>query len=333
MCNFAPMVSNEISLTPKERYAQLCSSGADIPLFMQHWWLECVCAGKRWEVWLYLDASGSILAAMPYLYRRRMGNVRFVVQPTHSQLGGVWLSPEVRNDEALQYTIAESLVQHLKSLKLWYYYQQYNIGSPMVGILSSMGFTVKRRVTYRIDDVSDMAAVERACSKNKKRQLQHAIDLTVRHDMDPEEFYNYHRDTLHRRRREISYTREYFLVLYHHALRRGQGEIISLHDNHGTTLAAAFVVWDNTALYYLIPAFDISRKETGASARLPIEAMKLASEKGIAFDFEGSMIPGVAKHYQQYGTTAVEYFSVERVYTPLFRLMRWIYRIKNRKKI
>lgn len=320
-------------MTNKEKYEQLCAANADIPLFMQHWWLQCVCAGKRWDVWLCEDADGTVLAAMPYLYRKRLRGVYFIAQPTHTQLGGVWLSERTKNDEDKLRAVAGQLVDYLKSLKLWFYYQQYCIGSEMVPVMEQMGFTIRKRITYRIDDVSDLEAVENACSKNKRRQFQHAKDLVARRDMDPEEFYTFHSETLRRRRREISYSREYFLVLYNHAVRRGQGGIISLHDGDGKTLAAAFLVWDDKALYYLIPAFDAKYKESGASARLALEAIKLASEKQVAFDFEGSMIPGVAKHYKQYGTTPVYYYSVERVYNPLFRLFRWAYRIINHRKI
>ena len=319
--------------TNKEQYARLCSETADMPLFLQHWWLQCVCAGKRWDVWLMKDTDGSILAAMPYLYRKRLWGVPFIVQPTHTQLGGVWLSDKALNDSDIQRRVVRKMTEFIKGLGVWYYYQQYCIDSPLVPLLGEAGFTLKKRLTYRLDDVSDMDAVTENCSKNKRRQFLHAKDLIVRRDMEPEEFYKFHSATLMSRNREISYTREYFLVLYNHAIRRGQGAIISLHDNDGQTLAALFTVWDDKRLYYLIPAFDINKKESGASARMALEAIRFASEKQLAFDFEGSMIPGVAKHYKQYGTTPVYYYGVEKVYNPLFRLFRWLYRLKNRKKV
>lgn len=320
-------------MTDKERYEALCAEHDDMPLFMQRWWLDCVCAGKRWDVWLCEDADGTVIAAMPYLHRRRLRFVRFVMQPTHSQIGGVWLSDAVRNDAAKLSGVAQRLVKFLKSLKLWYYYQQYEPDSPLVPLLADMGFSTRKRVTYRIEDIRDMAAVEQRCSKNKRRQLNKASGLSVAYNLDPEEFYAFHSRTLRGRKRLISYSREYFLVIYSHAIRRGQGRIISLTDYEGRLLAAAFVVWDKARLYYLIPAFDAAYKESGASARLVMEAIRLASELGLAFDFEGSMIPGVAKHYKQYGPEPVHYYGVEKAYNPLFRLFRWAYRVVNHRKV
>ncbi|MBQ9440634.1 MAG: GNAT family N-acetyltransferase [Paludibacteraceae bacterium] len=320
-------------MTNKERYAQLCAEHSDIPFFMQHWWLSCVCAGKQWDVWFYEDVDGSVLAAMPYLYRRRLWGVRFVVQPTHSQIGGVWLSPEARADNVKLRNVCCRLMSFLKSLNLWYYYQQFEPDSPLVPLLAGMGFKTRKRITYRLDDISNMEDVESRCSKNKRRQFAKARELVVARELDPEVFYAFHSKTLRDRRKEISYTREYFLVLYNHAVNRGQGGIVSLSDASGKLLAAAFVVWNDEWMYYLIPAFDLTHKETGASARLVLEAVKWASEMNLKFDFEGSMIPGVAKHYKQYAPDTVYYYGVEKVYNPLFRLFRWLYRVVNRKKI
>ena len=45
-----------------------------------------------------------------------------------------------------------------------------------------------------------------------------------------------------------------------------------------------------------------------------LEAMKLARGKGVKFDFEGSMIRGIANHYKQFGSTPERYYSVEKLY-------------------
>ena len=84
-------------------------------------------------------------------------------------------------------------------------------------------------------------------------------------------------------------------------------------------------------MYYLIPCFDPEYKESGASALLVLEAIKLAREKGVMFDFEGSMISGVAKHYKQFGSKETTYYSVEKYYKWWFRFaMLWNW-LRNKK--
>ena len=82
-------------------------------------------------------------------------------------------------------------------------------------------------------------------------------------------------------------------------------------------------------MYYLIPTYDPAFRESGAGALLVLEAMKMAREKHVHFDFEGSMDKGTAKHYMQFGSTPVTYYSVEKFYKPIFRLAVWIQRLRE----
>jgi hypothetical protein len=81
-------------------------------------------------------------------------------------------------------------------------------------------------------------------------------------------------------------------------------------------------------MYYLIPCYDPQYKSSGASALLVLEAIKLAQRLGVAFDFEGSMIKGIANHYKQFGSTATYYYSVEKYYKWYF----WFANLYNRIK-
>ena len=97
-------------------------------------------------------------------------------------------------------------------------------------------------------------------------------------------------------------------------------------------MAAAFVVWDKRYLYYLIPAYLPSAAKSGASARLVDEAIRLAKEKGLRFDFEGGNDDeGIANHYRQFGSRPVTYSSVTKLYRPSFALMLWLNKWKERK--
>ena len=37
-------------MSTKEQYAAFCRQHPDMPVMMQPWWLEAVCAGKQWDV-------------------------------------------------------------------------------------------------------------------------------------------------------------------------------------------------------------------------------------------------------------------------------------------
>ena len=60
------------------------------------------------------------------------------------------------------------------------------------------------------------------------------------------------------------------------------------------------------------------------------EAIKLMSQKTKMFDFEGSMIEGVAKSFQQFGTKQTGYFKISKSYSIIGSLLMTVHRrLKN----
>lgn len=315
----------------KEIYAEWCSRQEDMPVFMQDWWLNAVCAGKEWDVLFSYDDTGEIRAALPYLLRKRWG-MRYVIMPQQTQIGGMWIRQDLRDSIDATQTICQDFAEQLKGLKLWYYYQQYPIGSACPSAMKQLKFSTKERRTYRIEDLTDLDSVINSFSKNKKRQLQKALSLHADMTMTEEEFYHFHEACMQAQGKEISYTREFFLVLYRKATKHGQGQIVRIQNADHETLAAAFLVWDKQTLYYLIPCYDPQYKDSGASALLALEAIKYARGKVQHFDFEGSMISGVANHYKQFGSEKTVYYSVRKYYHPVFALALLYNWIRNRMK-
>lgn len=315
-------------MTNKERYIEWVGQQEYVPVMITPWWMDAVCAGKEWDVLLAEDEQGNILGAMPYLLRKRAW-FKYILMPQLTQIGGIWVTAAITADRWQTAEVCRQIKEQLDQMKLAYYYQQYLPGSLCVDAMRALGFKTHERITYRVEDLSDLNAVIDSFSKNKQRQLQKALSLHVERGMDPEEFYRFHRHCLQARKRHITYTREFFLVLERKARRLGQCEIISICNADGQPYAAAFLVWDRHNMYFLIPCYDPAFRDSGANALLPLEAMKLAREKHVNFDFEGSMDRGIAKHYKQFGSTPVTYYSVEKYYKPIFRLAIWFQKIRE----
>ena len=321
-------------MTNKELYHEFCQKNRQLPIFMQDWWLDAVCAGKEWDVMLSQDENGNIRAALPYLLRKRAW-IKYVIMPQQTQIGGIWFCEQLQNDDEKVAEICQYFSQQLAELGLSYYYQQYPISSVAPQVMEALGFRAKERVTYRIEDLSDLDKVINSFSKNKKRQLQKALSLHAELGMNVEDFYRFHKRCLQDQGKEISYTREFLLVLERKARRLNQCQILSICNADNEVLAAAFLVWDKQTMYYLIPCYDVRYKDSGASALLVLEAIKLARQKGVVFDFEGSMIRGVANHYKQFGSTRTVYYSVEKYYKWYFwfaNAYNWLRERKFRDK-
>ena len=85
------MVGN---MTNKELYRDFCHKTKQLPIFMQDWWLDAVCAGKQWDVLLYMDEEGNIQAVLPYLLRQRAW-MKYIIMPQQTQIGGIWIDDTV----------------------------------------------------------------------------------------------------------------------------------------------------------------------------------------------------------------------------------------------
>ena len=321
------MVGN---MTNKELYRDFCHKTKQLPIFMQDWWLDAVCAGKQWDVLLSLDEEGNIQAVLPYLLRQRAW-MKYIIMPQQTQIGGIWIDDTVSNNEKKVAEISLDFANQLNEMGLSYYYQHYPIGSPMVEHMRAMQFSITERATYRIEDLTDLDAVINGFSKNKKRQLQKALSLHVDYNMCVEDFYRFHVKCLQEKGKQITYTREFLLVLERKTARLQQSQIVSICNADNEVLAAAFLVWDNHSMYYLIPCYLPSKKDSGASALLVLESIKLARQKGVAFDFEGSMIRGIANHYKQFGSKRTIYYGVEKYYKWYFWFANMYNRLRERK--
>lgn len=317
-------------MTSKEQYRLLCKSETSIPLFMQDWWMDAVCAGKYWDVLLSIDSNGQICAALPYLLRKRLRQ-SYVVMPQMTQIGGLWIRTDIQHHPALLQTVCQDIAQQIQSLDLAYYYQHFPLHSPAVELFVKLGFNAQERTTYRIEEINDLDTLIASFSKNKRRQLQKAQALHADLSLSAEDFYRFHTQCMHEQGKQISYVREFLLVLERKTSRIQRSQIIAIRNAQNELLAAAFVVWDQHSMYYLIPCYSEQYKDSGAGALLVLEAIKLAKENGVAFDFEGSMIAGVANHYKQFGSTPTAYYSVEKYYKWWFRLATLFNRIRERK--
>jgi arginyl-tRNA--protein-N-Asp/Glu arginylyltransferase len=317
-------------MTAKERYIAWVEQQGYVPVTMMPWWLDAVCAGKEWDVLIAEDENGAILGAMPYLIRQRLW-MKYIIMPQQTQIGGIWVAADVTGDKWKTAEVCRQIKEQLDSMKLAYYYQQYMPDSLCVDAMRALGFNTVERVTYRVNDLSDIEAVAASFSKNKQRQLRKAADLHVERGMNPEDFYRFHTRCMAARKRKLSYTREFFLVLERKANRLNRCEILSVCNDQGVPYAAAFLVWDKAYMYYLIPVYDPAFSESGAGTLLALEAMKLAREKHLRFDFEGSVHRGTANHYRQLGSTPTKYYAVEKYYKPLFRLFVGLQKLREWK--
>jgi len=317
----------------KERYRILCEE-KNLPLFMQAWWLDAVCTpeGNEWNVLLCEDfetgesQNKTIIGAMPYCIIKKYG-FKLILTPNGAQYNGVWIDyPEemkLYKRYSFEKRVMDNLIDQLDALKISYYSQNFHSSFTNWQPFYWRGFKQTTRYTYPIQDLSNSETVFKNFSSAKQRHIKKENgDLTVDFSVTANEFYDFHKQCLQQKKSKIGYSREFFLSMYNESVKRGQGQIISIKDKNNNLQSSIFVVWDKNTAYAGIYAFNTQSKSDGASTKMFWEAIKFVSDKTRIFDFEGSMMEGVAQSYQQFATIQTPYFNISKSYSKIYSIVK-----------
>lgn len=304
-----------MSVSNKEKYRKLCEE-KNIPLFMQAWWMDAVCfEGKKWDV-LFAELEGEIKGVLVYHIIQKFG-FKLILQPQLTQYNGIWIDyPSSVNEDrklSLEKKIMDTLTEQLEQKDIHYFSQKFHYSITNWQPLYWKGFKQTTHYTFQIKNISNTDEAYNSFSYAKKKQLKKAANgFSINLSMSAKAFYELHNKSLLANGKKISYTESLFQSIYQASISREQGAIISAKDKHNNIHAALFLVWDNESAYDLISTINPDYKSSGASTLVVWEAIKMLSNKTKRFDFEGSMIEGVARSFQQFGTEQIPYFNISK---------------------
>lgn len=311
-------------MTNKQRYEIFCDEHSEIPLFMQAWWLNAVCVeDKMWDVLLY-EENGKIIGVMPYHLLKKWG-FKVILQPQLTQYTGVWIDyPEdckLHKRYSFEKRVMNNLIDQLEKLNVSYYSQNFHHSFINWQPLYWRNFRQTTRYTYQIKDLSNLEKVLTDFDYSKRTRVTNEERFFVDFSLTPEDFYIFHKRTLLQRNSVIEYSEKLLVSICNEAKSRNQGQIITLKDENDKLCSAIFLVWDNNSACNLITSIDFLSKSRTASTKMFWEAIKFVSNKTKVFDFEGSMIEGVAQSFQQFGAEQVPYFNITKSYSCIFDLL------------
>ena len=308
-------------MTNREKYIRLCEQQA-LPLHVQAWWLKCSAQKSNWDA-IVIEEDGRIVAAMPYPMVDRF-RLRAMLMPVHTQYHGMYIAENAPKDIYERMALAldnECRKQHICWCLLQGFYPP-----AFLQALEQTGFQIKEKTTYRMNPVPSRAELPSLFSQNKRRQLRKAEGMQLEY-LDADTFYSFHRECMAKQGKTIDYPRAWAQSVLPEALHREQGLLLGARNKEGQLTAAMFLAWDAEYAYYLLPAYDPAHKDSGAMAWLTNDALCMTHDKGLGFDFEGSMTPSIASSYQQFGGQKTSYWSIEKTYNPLIKIAATLRRL------
>jgi hypothetical protein len=116
-----------------------------------------------------------------------------------------------------------------------------------------------------------------------------------------------------------------FRSIVAYCLHKGIGEMPGIYTSENRLCAAVFLCRWKGRLIYLNPASNVDGRKSSAMFFLLDNFISANAGQEIVLDFEGSMVPGVARFYQGFGAKAECYYplKINRLPIPL----RWIKKI------
>ncbi len=292
----------------KDRYIAFCEQHRErLPIFVQPWYLDAVCAAGVWDVAI-AEAEGEVLAVLPYFLKQKLG-FRYVTMPHFTKHMGVFFADDFPLSR--QHQLLEALIAQLPKVHAFHQSFHPDITNWLPFYWS--GFRQMTRYTYRLN-VSDLDEVFQNINRNMRRNIRKAQEkLTVTAEGTPEEFYAINRLSFERQGLRTPYTFAQFqrhdaALAAHHAR-----QMFFAKDETGRTHAAAYLIWDAQRSYYHLSGDDPQLRDSGAGILLVWEAIRYTSAvlELQTFDFEGSMMQSVEAIRRQFGAKQFPYFDIQ----------------------
>ena len=296
----------------KELYNQFCKK-TYVPVFSQPWWLNATCGADNWNVYV-VENSGALFAAMPY-YIEEKDNYKKITRPINTQNNGVIYNypSDLKYCSKLDFEerVLNEIIDFIESLNIDRYEQQFHYSFTNWLPFYWRGYGQILRYTYVIEDTSDVALIENNISSNMKKNIKKAQKLvTVSEDFTAEKFYRINKMTFDRQEIAIPYSLDYFIRINAACKEHNSGKMLFAVDENNEIHSVAFIVWDEQSVYYLMNGTNPDFKSSQANALLVYESIKIASQMGKKFDFEGSVIKQIEKSFRQYGGIQKPYFRI-----------------------
>ena len=282
-----------------EKWAQCIENAENSRFYANIWHLD-----RTAIVWDAL-VLGDYEFVMPLPIRNKFGFI-YVYQPLFCQQIGIFPEPSV--------SLAE---QFYKTLFEKFRYVDIHLNSQNPSFQNNKGIEFLSRHNLLLDLQYNYKSLERSYSTNTKRNIAKAgkNDLQYISGIRLEEYMAFKKANLIDKISKEDFEKLKSIIAF--GQYKGLGEIFGVYSAENELCAAVyFCRWKNRVIY-LNAATSENGKQLGAMYLLLDNFIKENAGRDLKLDFEGSMIPGVARFYSGFGANPETYFQLKFNRLPL----------------
>lgn len=286
-------------------------------IFHEPWWLDIATDGQWREA--VVSENGVTIASLPYPVGRRFGMAVSTLPSMIRTLGPAIAPLPGKPATALRrrLEIIDGLIDQLPNFALF-----EQLFDPR--ITDAVAFTYRQFVVgttycFRIDAARTQDSVWTGMLDRRRRVIRRAMEqFEIAPLADIDEFCHFHdgnvaqEGNMHGSARMRAMLRA---ILAHDA-----GVTMAARDKQGALVAAVTLVWDQTAVYYLLGTRRPDIAENGAISMLLWRGIQDALARGLSFDLDGINSPGMLRFLGGFGGTLTPRLRVRRL-NGTFRLV------------
>lgn len=258
------------------------------------WYLDLACE-EQWDA-LILDEYAAVF---PLPYKNRV-LFKQIYQPFFvQQLGLFYTATDQLN--LLNYFI-EAIPAQFRKINL-----QLNSENK----IQSTFLKVKHKLTHHIFLNRAYAELAADYNTNTKRNLKKAVSYkpVISNMISPLQMTELRKKYLGDELKGVQNESDFIRLqrIMEKSLAMNMGEITAVMDEKNEIDAAVFYLKSNQHIIYLNAISSEAGKEKNAMTFLIDHLLRRYANSNLIFDFEGSMIPGIARFYKGFGATEISY--------------------------
>ncbi|MBT8317612.1 MAG: hypothetical protein HKP59_08290 [Lutibacter sp.] len=270
----------------EEKYNQCIQSALNSRIYAYSWYLDCV--ADNWDALIFNDYE----AVMPLPWRSKYF-IKYVYPPAWTQQLGVFSKDKI--EASLMKGFINLIPKKFKKVTI-----QFNSDNDVSFLKTT------KRDNYILPLNKHYEDIYMGFNKNRKRDLKKALlkDYKIDEEISCNEFLDFY---LNESKNYQLNKNQIIIIKSFLNLKNESVQIWGIRDNEKLI---ASLVWlkDENRVTYLLPTANNKAKSSSLPTLIISELIKQHSETNYIFDFEGSMIEGVADFYKSFGAIKENYY-------------------------
>lgn len=267
------------------------------------WFLDQV--AENWEglVW------GKYEMVMPLVFNTKWG-IQYLYQPFFTQQLGIFASKRAK---------IETVNKFLEMISEKYKYADLQIN--FLNQSNHPDFQVSSKINLTLSMAQPYESIAKNYSNTLKRNLKKAKNqnLQILNNVQPEKLVAFY--AANTGAKVPGFNKNHIHILHriiYNAMHYNMGIPIAVYNSNNEMIACNFFVFSKNRVVNLLPASSPEGLEKHAMPFLLDYFFLTLQNKPLIFDFEGSMIEGIARFYQSFGAVEQNYFHLKINKLPFF---------------